>query len=539
MDNKSAFIRGALILSAANVISKILGAVFKIPLTYILREEGMAVFATATSVYSIFLTLVTAGVPMSAARLVAADTALSRHGDALGVVRVCSVILNLSGAAASVLLFFMSDFLAAAMKDPQAALAIKILSPSVFFVARGAAYKSYFQGRGEMSPVAASQITEGVVRLLAGFFGAVCFSCAAPGITAAAAISGVCIGELFATLVLNAAYRFKRRKIRAESEKSFKTIYSSIMAVAVPMLICSIMLSLLNMADTATVRNALLDIRFSPREARAFLLKYSQHTALFDTLPSLLRLSSDGARWLYGAYSGYALTVFHLPLGMIGTLSVSLMPIIAGSAAKKNSKTICRACNSALGLSIFCALPFSVFFSLASKDILFLLFHNTASADMLSLVSPCLVFLCISQLFTAVFHAAGRIYEPFLIQSVGIFIKLILNVLLIRLPRLNIDGAIISALVSFFVTSVLMMGAARRRFSLALDVRAVVFPIISAIAMWLVLRLSLEPLKILLKNRYAALFAAAFVSGISYLLCMSALSPGGIRALFKFDENKI
>ena len=56
MNEQKSFIKGTIILAAANVISKILGAVFKIPLTYILEEEGMAIFNTASCVYSMFLT---------------------------------------------------------------------------------------------------------------------------------------------------------------------------------------------------------------------------------------------------------------------------------------------------------------------------------------------------------------------------------------------------------------------------------------------------------------------------------------------------
>lgn len=537
MNDKTSFIKGALILCAANAASKILGAVFKIPLTYILKEEGMAIFSTATSVYSIFITLVTAGIPLAVSRLVSADISGGRRGDAIKTVRASVLLLTLLGAAASILLFFGADFFATAMKDPAAALSIKIISPSVFFVAWGTAYKSYFQGIGEMTPTAISQVSESAIRFLAGYFFALFFLNKSHHITSGAAISGITLGEIFATLLLFFSYLFKCRKTDKRSSLSYRKIYSSIAAVSVPLLICSLTLSLFNMLDTATVRNQLLSIRFSPDTARGFLLKYSAYTSIFDNISDTLKLSQEGARWLYGAYSGYALTVFHLPLGMISTLFVSIFPIIAGKLSQGKIDAVRRTLHSTFSLTVFCAVPFCVLFSAASKQILFLLFHNTASADMLSLVSPCLIFLSASQLFTSVFHADGKIFEPFLIQLVGIFIKLVFNVILIQIPSLNIHGAIISSLLSFFVTALLLMLLLMRRYSIRFSPKAVLYPIISAAPMQLVLRLSLHPMSIIFKNPYLALFFAAFPAAITYLLAMSALTPGGLHGLFKFSQK--
>ena len=538
MNDKQTFIKGALILALANVISKILGAVFKIPLTYILKEEGMAMFNTASCIYSMFLALVISGIPLATSRLVSAGAALKKYADAAKTVRASRNILMLIGAAASLVLFFLAFPLSAAMKDPDAAYAVKIISPSVFFVAWGTAYKSYFQGIGKMTPTALSQVFEAIIRLLIGYFMAVLFINSADGVTAAAAVSGVTAGEILATLFLGAAYFFQSRKVKEHSTLRCRKIYSSIMAVAVPMLICSVTLSLLNLADMATVRNTLLKIRFSPESAKQFLLLYSGYTTVFDDLPEVLRLSPEGARWLYGAYSGYALTVFHLPVGMISTLCVSILPLIAGNLAKNNMAAMRSACRNALSLTLFCSVPFFVLFAACSGEMLFLLFRNTASAHMLSLVSPCLIFLCVSQLFTSVFHASGKVYEPFVIQLFGVLIKLLGNIILIKIPMLNMDGAIISSVISFFLIMVLLGRRLHKVFGISFGARPVFAPLVSAVPMYLVLKLTCTPLAGIFHNRYAALFSAAFVSGVAYLLCFSFFSPDGILSFFKTAPSK-
>lgn len=524
MNEQKTFIKGTLILAIANVISKILGAVFKIPLTYILQEEGMAIFNTASCVYSMFLTLVISGIPLATSRLVSSDTALKKHSDAVKTVKASKILLMMIGGIASILLFILADPLAIAMKDPGAALAVKIISPSVFFVAWGSAYKSYFQGTGKMIPTAIAQIIEAIMRLSVGYLLAVMFVNSGLEITSAAATSGVTVGEITATLLLGVMYLFARIKTKEKSDLKYKNIYSSILSVAVPMFICSVTLSALNMADMATVRNQLLRVHFTPDTAESFLLKYSSYTNLFDNLFLELKFSTEGARWLYGAYSGYALTVFHLPVGMISTLCVSILPLVAGNLAKNNMRAMRSACGIAVNLTLFCAVPSAVLLFTSSDIILKLLFHNTASAHMLSLVSPCLIFLCLSQLFTSIFHASGKVYEPFIIQLIGIFIKLLGNIILIKIPRLNMDGAIISALISFAFTTVVLGITLYKTFGITYPLKQMLPPFVSALPMYAVLKLTYSPMYCIFSNEITAFSISLFTATLAYLLSISIFS---------------
>ena len=69
-DKKQAFMKGALILMIANIIVKVIGAAFKIPLTYLLGEEGMALFSTSYTMYTWFFIIATAGIPVAISRMI-------------------------------------------------------------------------------------------------------------------------------------------------------------------------------------------------------------------------------------------------------------------------------------------------------------------------------------------------------------------------------------------------------------------------------------------------------------------------------------
>lgn len=533
MNEKKAFLKGAIILTLANIISKILGAIFKIPLTYVLKEEGMAVFNTASCVYSIFLTFVVSGIPLAISRLVASDYALKRPQDATKTTVTATRLLFTLGLFGSLALFALSTPLAIAMKDPAAALSIKMIAPSVFFVAVGCVYKSFFQGTANMIPTAISQVVESMIRLVAGFFAAYMLIESPVFLKTAGATVGVTIGELIATLILFLLYLFTKKESAKKSTLTYKKILSDISAVAVPMLFSSIILSALNMLDVATVRNQLLRISFTPETARRFLIRFSSYTNLFDNLFETLKLSASGARWLYGAYSGYALTIFHLPLGVLATLGVTILPIITSNLAKNNMAGVRSVSKNAITLTLFLSVPFAVLFFTVGDMALKLLFNNTASATMLAFVSPCLVFLALSQLFSSILYSSGKIVEPFLIQFIGTVIKIIGNLILVPIPSLHIYGAILSSTVSFSFSALLEWRLIRKTFGLRLKSADILPFFICAVPMYAVSALTKEPLNIILGSNFWALVSCALLSVFAYILSISFFFPKGFGFLKK------
>ena len=408
---KQSFVTGALILMAANAVSKILGAVFKIPLTYILAEEGMAVYNTAFQVYIMFLSFIISGFPFAVSKTVAQATATGRHSSARRVVAISTLCLSAAGLAGSLLLYLLAPYLAGAMKEEGAELAIRIISPSVFFVALGTAYKSYFQGVSNMIPVALSQVVEAVVKLIIGYGLAVYCVRFGTLVTSAGAVGGVTIGELLATLMLMAGYFFSKKEKSLERESTYE-ILKSLLSVAVPLLAVSVAGNALSIAETAVTRGSLL---------RA-------------------GLAEDEARFLYGAYTGYAQTVFHLPSGILATIGVSILPVIAGAAATGDMNRARRVTGHALRLTMLLSLPCAVVMFMLPDELLNALFRNDASAMMLKVTAPCIVPLCASMLMTSIMQSAGKIGTPFIIMLISSFVRLALCGYLTSRPELNIYG---------------------------------------------------------------------------------------------------
>lgn len=502
---KQGFVTGAAILMIANAVSKILGAVFKIPITYILHEDGMAVFNVAFQVYIMFLSFVITGFPLAVSKTVAESVSKNRQSYACSIVGISSFILCVIGAVGSVALYFGAEFFASVMKEDKAVFAIKMIAPSVFLVAWGTAYKSYFQGISDMIPTAVSQVVEAIVKLVIGYMIAVRVMCLGTEKTAGGAILGVTAGELIASVMLFFMYLVSKRGIKARyNRERVKEILKSILLIALPVLGANILSNILSFADTGIIRSRLLDSG----------------------------LSEEKARYLYGAFTGYAMTVFHLPSGILATLGVSILPVISGALASNRQGRAAVATDAGIRLTLYAAIPFAIVMYMMSEEVLKLIFNNTASAYMLKLCAPCLIMVCLVQITTPVLQASGKIIEPIIYSVSGMIVKVVFDYILIGMSEFNIYGTIIALNISYFVIMTLNLAGVARVLGIKYSIRNLVIkPATAAAMMCGVINLIKAPL--LSQNYNMGIIAVCAISGGVYVcilflmgaIKLSELSP--------------
>ena len=143
---KQNYLHGAAILTAGVVITKILGAIYKIPLGNILGDEGYAHFMVAYNIYNVFLTLSTAGLPVALSRMISEADTLGRTMQMRRTFRVAFVTFACIGFLSSLIMFLFPTELASMMNDVEAAQSIWALSPAMFLVCMTSAYRGYAQG---------------------------------------------------------------------------------------------------------------------------------------------------------------------------------------------------------------------------------------------------------------------------------------------------------------------------------------------------------------------------------------------------------
>lgn len=439
------YMHGAAILTVGVIIMKILGFFYKIPLGNILGDEGYSMFMGAYSIYYIFFTLATAGLPVALSRLVAEADANGRAKQEEKTFRVALVTFTVIGLVFALIMFCFPQWLAASyLENPDAAPSVRAMAPAILLVCIVSAYRGYCQGNGNMLPTTVDEVLEVFFKVVSGLVIAVLVLRAYKGsplalpMGSAGAIFGVSIGS-----AVSLAYMivYKHRHYSALSapytggidpndipdddelvDPAMK-IVKDILSIGIPIATGACIMALLNSVDSKLCMNRLQSAAgFSYREAKV----------------------------LYGVY-GKAQTLFNLPAAFITPLTISIVPAISGALAKGDKKTAGTVSEDSLRISAFLAIPMGVGLAVLAKPIMDVLYPGShlAGAGLLQVMGVASFFVCLVLMENAILQASGREKLTMVTLITGGIIKIIINWFLVARRDINIYGAPVGTLCSY------------------------------------------------------------------------------------------
>lgn len=534
MLQKQTFLQGTLVLIVANGLTKLIGACFKIPLTYLLHEEGMAIFNTAYQLYVFLFIIATAGLPVAVSKMVSERLALDDIQNAKRVFRAEMILIIGLGLIGALALFLFAEPIALYVVDDSATISsIRAVAPALIFVAAMAGLRGFFQGTQNMIPTALSEVVEASGKPLVGY--GLAFLLIAQGIevASAGAIMGVTAGAFAGCVLMIVIFWRSRKRIFGSVADcgakllSYRSIFRTLIWIAVPITIGACVSSLTTLIDTAMVRGRLQSISFAPEAAKALFDYYGQPDGL-SSLLRLGRLDETGARWLYGAYSGYAFSLFNLPLTLIFALSTSVVPAVASAYAMKNRRAVQGLTASALRITVLFSLPCTAGLSVLAGPILQLVFHNTASTQMLEILALSVVWVTLVSVTTAILQAVGRVWLPVIHMAIGGLVKIVCNYVLIGLPSVHILGASLSTNACYFVIAALNLFWVMRVTRVKLRIRDIIVkPLFATVAMGVLTLFVYRVLERVLPSSSLATIGAIGLGCVLYLATL--LLVKGIR----------
>ena len=395
---KQVFLTGVIILTAANLLTKVIGLVFKIPLTNMLGNEGMGYFNTAYQIYTWLYMLSTAGVPVALSILVSEFNAKNNRAAAGKLFRLTLVAFSLFGLAASAAMLLFSRKLAEFIAADLSFLCIMAISPALLFVCISSTVRGYFQGQRNMLPTAVSEVIEALLKLFVGIaLGMYALNKGYPIYKVAAfAIFGVSVGVIFGAvfLALSALFSGSLRREKnlpdAGTEFSSKSLLSSFFRVALPVMLSSSLLSMSSMIDTLIVMRRLQDIGFAKEAAVA----------------------------VYGNYTAYCVTLFNLPPVLIYPIVSALIPSLCSAVTCNNSERVSLLMSKSLKLSAIISLPCTVGLAVMSFPVLTLIFESRANAEM---AAPLLSVLAPSVFLIGVMAVTNAVLQSFRKQRYSVY----------------------------------------------------------------------------------------------------------------------
>lgn len=422
---KQNYLKGAAILAATGIIVKVITAVFKIPLFNLLGDEGSSHFQVAFNLYTLLLTISTAGIPVALSRLVSAAVSTGRKSLAKRYFSVALPVFTLIGLVLTGLMLAFAENLAVFMEDEKAAFGIRALSPAILFSCVISVYRGYTQGHHNMVPTAVSQLFESLSKLVFGLL--VAWVLIQRGFDSSIASAGAFFGSTIGLglaipyLIVNKIKNDRSYAPRlAPPEKQTlpgrRSIFAQILKVSVPITFGSAILNIMTFADTKVV---------------------------IAQLKNAAHFPADEALALYGVYSK-GLTFLTLPAALTGPVAVSIVPAIAAAVASGRRIEAKEIMGSSMKLTNLLAMPAGVGMCILSYPIFRVIFWDSnpvIGPKLLSTFGIAAYFVCMQLLSTAILQANGYEKIPFVTCTVGGLLQIGLDWYLTGRPEINIVGS--------------------------------------------------------------------------------------------------
>ena len=450
-EKQGKFLKGALTLAVAGIICRVLGVIFRIPLTNIVGNFGMGLYQMVFPLYALLLIVSSAGVPVAISKMIARKDAEPKK-----ILKNALLLLGVIGLVLSALFVIFSHSIASLQGNKDVGVIYIAIAPSVLLVCIISAFRGYFQGLQNMVPTAVSQIIEQAVKMAAGITLAVLLKGNGVLWAVFGAILAVTISELVALGYLIFIF-FRKKKSTAKSpaaaspdskENSFfdKKTMLEILKQSLPITAMASIFPLILVFDSLVIIN---------------LLKVAGR-------------SGEEATKLFGIQSGAVHTLINLPAVIGVALATAVVPAISALLKADKQKDVRTHAALAIKLAALVSIFFVAFFLFFADTTIDLLYHSAfketpehfqIATNLLRIECAVILLMCLSQVFSAMLQAADRSKLPLLAIGIGGVAKVIFELIFITTP-MGIYAVSISNVLCFGLAAVFNTIFALRRFKI-------------------------------------------------------------------------
>ena len=448
---KNTFIQGAFIATMGIVISKILGIIYVIPFHAIIGEQGGALYGYAYNIYSIFLGISQAGVPLAMSRLISEYNTLGYYGDKEKIFKVGRTFLNVVGIICFLILFFfapqIADLIIGGVTDGNSpediALVIRVISTAILIVPILSVSRGYLQGHRFIAPTSTSQIIEQVVRvviIIIGSYVSVKVFHLPLSIAVSCAVFAATLGAISSYVYLRIKIKNNKKELNMESvceepKLTNMDIMKMIMIYAVPLILIELFRSIYNSVDIVMlVRTLHNDFGFATRDAEAVMSYISTYGAKLN----------------------------NIIISVVAGLMTSLIPNLTRSIVKKDKKDINAKINQTFQIILGISLPMSIGLSFLT-DLVWNVFYGTSKYGPVTF--KILVFIAFATtVFSACMTVAQLLKEYKVVYGglvAGFLFKLFLNIPMMHLFNnmglLPFYGSITTSILGFLISALLCL----------------------------------------------------------------------------------
>lgn len=434
---KDGFILQAGILAAASIICRIIGLLYKGPLTAVIGDEGNGYYGTAYTIYTIILLVSSYSIPSAIAKVLAQRLALKEYRNAQRIFKCALVYVMVVGGVASLVLFIWAPSFVMGNSVP----VLRVFAPTIFFYGLLGVLRGYFQAHRTMLQTSVSQILEQILNAAVSIgmaYSLMQVAVSAGGDSSTQAMYGAIgsalgtgSGVVIALLFMAAIYMMNRKTIkrriahdRSSEEESYKDIFKMMMAVVTPFILSTCIYNLITSLNQTIYLKMMVNIK---------------------------QMDVIAATTSYGVLSQKAVTISNIPIALASAMSSAIVPTIASTYAQGAVKQTRKKVASAIKVTMLISVPAAMGICVLSKPVMMALFPQAEFLDMASKLlmglAVTVVFYGLSTLTNAVLQGIGKVNTPVINAVVSLVIQTAILVPLLYYTDMGIYAVMIVTVV--------------------------------------------------------------------------------------------
>lgn len=470
------FVLQGSLLAVAGILVRLIGMVYRIPLSAIISEEGNGYYTSAFSIYTLLLILSSYSMPTAISKLISQNLAARRYKNTERILRVSFIYASIMGAVMAFVLFFGADAIAGALKKPFAAYALRALAPTVWIMAYLGLLRGYFQGMGNMIPTAISQILEQIANAI--FSVLMAYLLFAKGkeanllynnteysyaFGAMGGAIGTGVGAFIALLFFLMLYSYQRPRLRKRARKDSSMVESYERSA---LLLFSTMVPILISSTVYNISSVLDDYFYS-------------------SIMTKLEVPTKQIVMEWGIFGEYHI-LFNIPVALANALSSSLIPSLTAAVASHDRKKTIGQIQTSIRFSMLIAVPCTVGMCILADPLCRMLFPGKNVVLLINLTrigALAVLFYSLSTISNAILQGLGHLNLPLKHSLISLVFHLA-SLLLLLYAKTGIYGVVISNILFAIMMCILNQAAIKRhtRFSIAWG-KTIGYPILASCIM--------------------------------------------------------
>ena len=464
----------ASILMVAGIVTRIIGVLYRSPVTSIIGDEGNGYYSIAVNIYTMILLISSYSIPMAVSKVVSAKMAVHQYKIAHKVFKCALIYVLVIGGIASLITFFGASVLIPS-NQPKAIPVLRILAPTIFFSGFLGVFRGYFQAHRTMIPTSLSQIVEQVANAVISIGAAVFFIHAFAGgdadkipvfgaMGSAAGIgAGVITGLLFMLFIYSCNKKYFKKEIQKDDtgvDSSYKDIFRIIFMMVTPVILSTFVYNISTVVDQT----------------------------LFMDIMGFKRMASETAASLYGVFSGKYWVLINVPIALANSMSTAMIPAISGSYELKVYKKCRGHVRQAIHFTMVISIPAAIGMGALAYPIMEVLFPQKATIDLAVSIlrTGCIsiIFYALSTVSNGVLQGIGKVNIPLRNAAVSLVLHVVLLTPLLYFTNLNLYALVFATMFYAFLMCLLNNLSVRKYLGYHQEMkRTFMIPLLSSVIM--------------------------------------------------------